>query len=104
MTEPSKLLDQLLDIKRLAESEDDRGYDPYVLLDEIAVIIHEMIPEVCRIDPAIKALLEGAPPLPIIIEVLGGVVQDVLNVPPGIDYEIRDYDNPNETSEKRRPA
>jgi hypothetical protein len=35
---------------------------------------------------------------PIVIEVRGGVVQDVLNVPPGIEYEIRDYDNLEETS------
>ena len=32
----------------------------------------------------------------IVIEVRGGVVQDVLNVPPGIEYEIRDYDNQEE--------
>jgi hypothetical protein len=32
------------------------------------------------------------PRLPIVIEVRGGVVQDVLNVPYGIAYEIRDYD------------
>jgi hypothetical protein len=30
---------------------------------------------------------------PIVIEVRGGIVQDVLNVPPGIIYEIRDYDD-----------
>ncbi len=32
-------------------------------------------------------------PRPIIIEVRGGIVQDVQNVPPGYEYEIRDYDN-----------
>jgi hypothetical protein len=32
------------------------------------------------------------PGKPIVIEVRGGVVQDVLNVPPGIEYELRDYD------------
>jgi hypothetical protein len=41
---------------------------------------------------------------PIIIEVRGGVVQGVLNVPPGIGYEIRDYDNPDEPAEPGRPA
>ncbi|SRR5579883_224061 len=30
---------------------------------------------------------------PIVIEVRGGVVQDVHNVPPGYQYEIKDYDN-----------
>ena len=35
---------------------------------------------------------------PIVIEVRGGVVQDVLNVPPGIEYEIRDYDNQEEAN------
>jgi hypothetical protein len=35
-------------------------------------------------------------PKPIVIEVRGGVVQHVLNVPPGIGYAIRDYDNPEE--------
>ncbi len=33
---------------------------------------------------------------PIVIEVRGGVVQDVLNVPSGIECEIRDYDNQEE--------
>jgi hypothetical protein len=42
------------------------------------------------------------PRLPIIIEVRGGVVQDVLNVPPGVEYEIRDHDNQEETAEARR--
>jgi hypothetical protein len=31
-----EMLDRLLDIKRLAESGDDTGYDPYTLLDLIA--------------------------------------------------------------------
>jgi hypothetical protein len=30
---------------------------------------------------------------PIVIEVLGGLVQDVLNLPPGYGYEIKYYDN-----------
>jgi hypothetical protein len=38
------------------------------------------------------------PAEPIIIEVFGGVVQDVLNVPEGIEYEIKDYDNMEETA------
>ena len=42
------------------------------------------------------------PRLPVIIEVRGGVVQDVLNVPPGTRYEIRDYDNQEETAEAGR--
>jgi hypothetical protein len=172
MTEPSTLLDQLLDIKRLAESADDRGYDPFVLLAEIGVIAHHMIGELSRIDPAVKALIEGSgavvalndhrvlahlptlltraennakltlvaatllrelhyhdvaldlllscratrkviaeatgdpfqPGKPIVIEVRGGVVQDVLNVPPGIQYEIRDFDIPEESSEDGRPS
>lgn len=33
------------------------------------------------------------PRKPIVIEVRGGVVQDVQNVPPGYQYEIKDYDN-----------
>jgi hypothetical protein len=41
---------------------------------------------------------------PIIIEVRGGVVQDVLNVPLGIGYEIRDYDSLEEPVEAGRPA
>jgi hypothetical protein len=32
-------------------------------------------------------------PNPIVIEVRGGVVQDVLHVPPGYEYEVKDYDN-----------
>jgi hypothetical protein len=35
----------------------------------------------------------AAPRKPIVIEVRGGVVQEVLNVPPGYDYEVKDYDN-----------
>ena len=36
---------------------------------------------------------------------MSGVVQDVLNVPYGIEYEIRDYDNPPDESAEsgRRP-
>jgi hypothetical protein len=33
------------------------------------------------------------PRKPIVIEVRGGVVQDVLNVPSGYEYEIKDYDD-----------
>jgi hypothetical protein len=46
-----------------------------------------------------KARVDAPSPLtsasrrPIIIEVRGGVVQDVQNVPPGFDYEIIDYDD-----------
>jgi hypothetical protein len=42
-----------------------------------------------------NATREVSPDLtkPIVIEVRGGVVQDVLNVPSGIEYEVRDYDN-----------
>jgi hypothetical protein len=32
-------------------------------------------------------------PCPIVIEVRGGIVQDVRNVPPGYEYEVRDYDS-----------
>jgi hypothetical protein len=55
---------------------------------------------------AIADATGGAPDarLPIIIEVRGGVVQDVLNVPPGIEYEIRDYDNQEESTEAGRPS
>ena len=47
-----------------------------------------------------KATGEVLPDLrkPIVIEVRGGVVQDVLNVPSGIEYEIRDYDNQEEAN------
>jgi hypothetical protein len=31
--------------------------------------------------------------IPIVIEVRGGVVNDVLNLPPGLQYEIKDYDD-----------
>ena len=55
---------------------------------------------------AIADATGGAPDarLPIIIEVRGGVVQDVLNVPPGIGYEIRDYDNLDEPADEGRPT
>lgn len=33
------------------------------------------------------------PRKPIVIEVRGGIVQDVFNVPPGFEYEVKDYDN-----------
>lgn len=58
------------------------------------------------IDAAIAEATSGPPEPqpPIIIEVLGGIVQDVLNVPPGIEYEIRDYDSADEPAESgRRP-
>jgi hypothetical protein len=40
--------------------------------------------------------------LPIIIDIRGGVVQDVLNVPPGIEYETRDYDRTEEPADTGR--
>ncbi len=46
---------------------------------------------------------ETAPRPPIIIEVRGGVVEDVLNVPPGIEYEIRDYDSQDEAAGEEKP-
>lgn len=59
------------------------------------------------IDAAIAEATSGPPEPqpPIVIEVRGGVVQDVLNVPSGIEYEIRDYDNPPDDSAEsgRRP-
>jgi hypothetical protein len=47
-------------------------------------------------DFAIAAIAEatgGTPTRPIVIEVRGGVVVDVQNVPPGYRHEIRDYDD-----------
>jgi hypothetical protein len=32
-------------------------------------------------------------PKPIVIEVRGGIVQDVLHIPSGYEYEVKDYDN-----------
>jgi hypothetical protein len=52
---------------------------------------------VAAIAEATGHMMPGTPK-PIVIEVRGGVVQDVLNVPPGIEYEIRDYDNLEEPS------
>jgi hypothetical protein len=39
-----------------------------------------------------------------VIEVRGGVVEDVLNVPSGLEYEIRDYDSLEDITDDRRPA
>lgn len=47
------------------------------------------------------------PRKPIVIEVRGGVVQDVQNVPPGYEYEIKDYDDlevEEKTEKTGRPA
>jgi len=45
------------------------------------------------------------PGQPIVIEVRGGMVQDVRNVPPGIEYEIKDYDSlEDETNDAGRTA
>jgi hypothetical protein len=41
---------------------------------------------------------------PFIIVVRGGIVQAVHNVPPGYEYEIRDYDSQEETADEGRPA
>jgi|GEM_PF-6661006 len=59
-----------------------------------------------KIQQAIAEASSGSPQerQPIVIEVRGGVVQDVLNVPPGIEYEIRDYDSQEETAEAGRPV
>lgn len=40
-----------------------------------------------------RASHTGRPGVPIVIEVRGGVVQDVLNVPTGYSVEVRAYDN-----------
>jgi hypothetical protein len=40
-----------------------------------------------------RAGATSEPRKPIVIEVLGGVVQDVQNVPPGYVYEVKDYDD-----------
>jgi hypothetical protein len=58
------------------------------------------------LDTAIAEATSGTPRerQPIVIEVRGGVVQDVLNVPAGIEYEIRDYDSPEQTPEAGRAA
>ncbi len=60
---------------------------------------------------AVAAVAEatGSPSLephpPIVVEVRGGVVQDVRNVPPGYDYQVEDYDNLEaEEEEAGRPA
>jgi hypothetical protein len=48
---------------------------------------------------AVAVIVEAAgssppePPKPIVVEALGGLVLDVLNIPPGYEYEIKDYDN-----------
>ena len=52
-----------------------------------------MQPALCRHCRGDRQLSAPAPRKPIVIEVLGGVVQDVQNVPPGYDYEIKDYDD-----------
>ena len=59
-----------------------------------------------KVQHAIAEATSGTPQgrQPIVIEVRGGVVQDVLNVPPGIEYEIRDYDSQEETAEAGRPV
>src|SRR5262249_29761818 len=47
-------------------------------------------------DQAIAEATCGTPPAPrkpIVIEVRGGMVQDVLNLPPGHDCEVKDYDS-----------
>lgn len=86
------LLHQLWDL--VADSSDE---------DTIRAVIDTQLE---KNSAAIAKATGGAPdaPPPIIIEVRGGVVQDVRNVPPGIGYEIRDYDNTDEPAEPgRRP-
>lgn len=39
----TELLDALLEIKRIAESHDDRGYDPFILLELIAEEVQQSI-------------------------------------------------------------
>ncbi len=51
---------------------------------------------------AIARAAGGSPPdprKPIFIEVRGGIVQDVRNVPPGYDYEVIDFDDLNAQAE-----
>ena len=66
--------------------------------DNMAIALHDRTETTAA--AIADATTEVSPDLrkPIVIEVRGGVVQDVLNVPPGIEYEIRDYDNQEETN------
>jgi hypothetical protein len=76
--------------------------------------IHDIDPRPTQIDRqraryAMNAIAEGTGGVPesrpsIVIEVRGGVVQDVLNVPPGVEYEIKDYDSLDEPTETGRAA
>ena len=84
------------------------------LLDALLAVSHWIDAQIgvrrtdiqAKLHQAIAEATSGTPQgrQPIVIEVRGGVVQDVLNVPPGIDYEIRDYDSQEETAETGRPV
>jgi len=75
----------MLDLVRAAAQIDA----PFIRLDEMDT----------QIALAAEAVTEATgnarmqPRKPIVIEVRGGVVQDVQNVPPGYQYEVKDYDN-----------
>jgi hypothetical protein len=94
-----EVLDKLLDIKRLAESGDDNGYEPYTLL--------EMIAQEARAALALSggAGVAGMEPSMsnrriITVQVKGGLIQDVTGLPPGCDLSVEDYDvqNPGDDS------
>jgi hypothetical protein len=72
--------------------------------DELQDGINELLAEIRAAVAAATGNPDPAPRKPIVIEVRGGVVQDVLNVPPGIEYEIRDYDSREDTADAGRLA
>ncbi len=84
------------------------------LLDALLAVSHWIDSQIgvrrteiqAKVQQAIAEATSGTPQgrQPIVIEVRGGVVQDVLNVPPGFEYEIRDYDSQEETAEAGRPV
>jgi hypothetical protein len=55
-------------------------------IDSLLIRVHAAIAEATGTDATKRRNT-------IVIEVRGGVVQDVRNVPPGFRYEVRDYDD-----------
>jgi hypothetical protein len=75
------------------DGEEVEGRDFVMENDDAVYTLNELIDSARHLTAEATGAAPMKPREPIIIEVRGGVVQDVLNVPPGYQYEVTDYDN-----------
>jgi hypothetical protein len=75
------------------DSEEVEGREFVMENDDAVDTLNELIDSARHLTAEATGAAPMEPPEPIIIEVRGGVVQNVRHVPPGYQYEVTDYDN-----------